>query len=387
MRPIGAAIAATLAIGACRPEGDAAPEPGEPLVELTEEQLGRFLLGRAVFERLTTPEEGLGPLFNAERCSACHSEPASGGSGPALVLKATRFESGYCDLLPDEGGDNIQQRATPLLQARGIMQEGIPSRATATARVTGPLLFGLGLVEAIPEAAILAREDSADADGDGISGRAPRTASGQLARFGRKGDAATILDFIDTALRFELGLTTPAHPTEETVNGKPLPRGTDPSPDPEIDERGMDLLADYVRLLAPPGRAATWGPARDSVSRGEELFRSTGCASCHVPELRSGPSDVRALDRKPVPLYSDLLLHDLGPDLADVCGASAAPSEYRTAPLWGLRFRSTYLHDGRAGTLREAIALHGGEAAAARAAFQARSAEHQGLLLRFLSSL
>jgi CxxC motif-containing protein (DUF1111 family) len=304
-----------------------------------------------------------------------------------LVLKATRLEAGDCDLLLDAGGDNIQQRATPLLQALGITREGIPSRATATAQVTGPPLFGLGLVEAIPEAAIVAREDSADSDGDGISGRAPRTAAGRLARFGRKGDAVTILDFIDTALRFELGLTTALHPNEETLNGRVLPRSADPASEPEIDQRGMGLLGDYVRFLAPPARAATSGSPRDSVKRGEQLFQSTGCASCHVPELRSGPSGVRAIDRSPVRLYSDLLLHDLGPDLADVCGASAAPSEYRTSPLWGLRFRTTYLHDGRAGTPREAIALHGGEAAVARTRFSSMAADQQALLIRFLATL
>jgi len=202
-----------------------------------------------------------------------------------------------------------------------------------------------------------------------------------------KGDAVTILDFIDTALRFELGLTTPQHPQEETVNGRPLPTSTDPMPEPEIDERGMGLLADYVRLLAPPARAVTSGAERDSVRRGERLFESVGCASCHVPELRSGRSDVGALDRKPVRLFSDLLLHHLGPDLAGVCGTSAGPSEYRTAPLWGVRLRDGYLHHGRAGTLREAIALHGGEAAAAREAFSRLPAAQQALLLRFLASL
>ena len=121
-----------LATGACRAARQA-PTPGEPLAGLSQEELGRFLLGRALFERLTTPDEGLGPLFNEERCSACHGEPASGGSGPALVLKATRYEDGQCDLLVDEGGDNIQQRATPLLQARGTAREKVPARATATA--------------------------------------------------------------------------------------------------------------------------------------------------------------------------------------------------------------------------------------------------------------
>lgn len=386
-RRVAALLLVVLATGACRPPGAAPPAPGDPLNGLTDAQLGQFLLGRALFERLTTPEEGLGPLFNAERCSACHSDPASGGSGPALVLKATRYEDGHCDLLADQGGDNIQQRATALLQARGVTQETTPSRATATARVTGPPLFGLGLVEAIPEATILARQDSADVNGDGISGRAPRTAAGQLARFGRKGDAATILDFIDTALRFELGLTTARNPREESVNGRPLPASVDPMPEPEFDERGMRLLADYVRLLAPPARSPASGAERDSVHRGERLFESVGCASCHALELRSGPSDVRALDRAPVRLYSDLLLHDLGSGLDGVCGPSASPSEYRTAPLWGLRFRKAYLHDRRAGTLSDAVGLHAGEAAAARDRFARLSAEEQALLLRFLASL
>jgi CxxC motif-containing protein (DUF1111 family) len=386
MRGLGAVVLTLLAFEGCRPQGEAGRQPGEPLDGLTEAQLGRFLLGRAVFERLTTPEEGLGPLYNAERCSACHSQPTSGGSGPALVVKATRFEGGRCDLLIEAGGDNLQQRATRLLQAHGITREAVPTGA-ATARLTGPPLFGLGLVEGIPEEAILTREDSADADGDGISGRAPRTADGRLARFGRKGDAVSIPDFTDAALRFELGLTTTRHPQEEAPNGRPLPPSTDPMVDPEIDERGLALLADYVGLLAPPAQARTPAAERDSVRRGARIFESVGCASCHIPEFRSGASEVRALNRKPARLYSDLLLHDLGSELAGVCGPRASPSEYRTAPLWGLRFRTAHLHDGRAKTVPDAIALHGGEAAAARDRFARLPTERRRLLLRFLASL
>lgn len=383
-----ALVAWSFALGACGREPGVGAEPGRPLPHLTEDQLGRFLLGKAVFERLTVPEEGLGPLYNAERCSACHDVPVTGGSGPLLVLKATRFEGGRCDLLTDEGGDNVQQRATPLLAARGVPREAIPRRATATTRATGPSLYGLGLVEAIPDDAILKREDPDDADHDGISGRAPRTPDGRIARFGRKGEAATVLDFVDTALRFELGLTTPLHPAEETVNGTAVPPATDPKPEPEIDARGMNLLADFVRFLAPPARALPASrAARDSVAQGEGLFGSTGCASCHVPVLHTGRSAIAALDRRPVPLYSDLLLHDMGPGLADVCGSSASPSEYRTARLWGLRYRELLLHHGGARSAREAIAFHGGEAAAARTAFERLAPAQQATLLRFLASL
>lgn len=382
-------LAAVLAGVACASDGgDVAREPGEPLPGLTEEQLGRFLLGKAVFDRLTTPEEGLGPLFNQDRCSSCHDLPTSGGSGVEFVTKATRWENGVCNLLVDEGGDNIQQRATPLLMAHGITRETMPPSANARVEVPGPALFGLGLVELIPDEEILSREDPDDADGDGISGRAGRTADGRLGRFSRKLEVATLFDFNETALRFELGLTTPMNPVEETVNGVPIPAGTDPMPDPEIDERGMNLLTDFVRFLAPSVRGNMASAAvRDTVERGERLFDEIGCTSCHVPSMRAGPSDVAALDRKTVSLYSDMLLHDLGPELGDVCGLNASPSEYRTALLLGLRFRTDYMHDDRAPSLRRAVLLHEGEATRIRDAFERLTVEEQGSLLRFLSIL
>jgi len=372
---------------ACRPAAEPGGIPGQPLARLTDAELGRFLLGRAVFERRTTPEEGLGPLYNAERCSDCHLRPAAGGSGPALVLKATRYREGTCDLLVAEGGDNVQQHATPALARLGIAAERVPSRATDTMRLAGPALFGLGLLEAIPEEAILAREDPGDRDGDGISGRAARTADGRLARFGRKGETATVIEFVETALRLELGLTTPAHPAEETVNGVPVPNVADPAPDPEIDRRGMELLADYVRFLAPPAPESVPRDQEAAFRQGEQLFSSIGCARCHVPEWRTGASEVVALRHRRIRPYTDLLLHDLGPGLAGACGAGAAPAEYRTAPLWGLRFRDRLLHDGRATTLLEAIAAHGGEAEAARQAFARLPPEQQAWLLAFLGVL
>jgi CxxC motif-containing protein (DUF1111 family) len=365
-----------------------AAEPGEPIPGLTEAERGRFLLGKAVFDRLTTPEEGLGPLFNEARCSTCHDVPASGGSGPALVTKVSRFEDGTCNLLVGQGGDNIQRRATPLLVAEGIEREAVPELATAEVSVTGPSLFGLGLVESIPEDSILANADPDDADGDGVSGRAVRTESGELGRFGRKNEIATVLDFNETALRFELGLTTHVNPVEETVNGVPIPPETDPFPEPEIDKRGLGILTDYVRFLAPPApEVPATAETADSILGGERIFAEIGCATCHVPSFQSGRVGSGALSNREVRLYSDLLLHDMGPELADVCGPSASPAEYRTARLWGLRYRSEFLHNGQAKTVEEAIALHGGEGTGARAGYSRLTDDERAYLLRFLASL
>ena len=366
--------------------------PGEPLPGLDPAARGRFFLGRALFERLATADEGLGPLYNAERCSECHDEPATGGGSARVpVLKATRFADGRCDLLESQGGDNVQRRATDLLAAHGMGPESVPEGATATARMVAPPLMGLGLAEALPEAVLAERADPDDLDGDGISGRLPRLPDGGFARFGRKGDAATVEEFVDTALRFELGFTTPAHPAEEPRNGVPVPPEADPMPDPEIDQETLGLLADYVRFLAPPAPAEPDAP--DAVAEGAALFRQIGCESCHREEMRTGaaspatPSIHPALADQTIRPYSDFLLHDLGPALADVCGRDAAPSELRTAPLWGLRYRRRLLHDGRATDPASAVAAHGGEATAARDAFAALPAQAQAALVRFLESL
>ena len=375
----------------CGDAGPAEPPPplGESVAGLDSGERGRFLLGRALFERLATADEGLGPLYNAERCSDCHDQPVVGGGGTRVrVVKATRFADGRCDLLIADGGDNIQRRATDLLLAHGMGPEEVPVAATATSRVTAPPLLGLGLLEAVPDDVLLEWADPGDRDGDGISGRLPRLADGRTARFGRKGDASTVRDFVMTALRFELGFTVPGHTTEEPVNGVPVPPGADPMPDPEIDAPTLAQLTDYVRFLAPPAPERDLPPAaHDTVAQGEALFGQIGCTSCHRAELRTGASDTPALAGRTVAPYSDMLLHDLGAEMADVCGVDAAPGELRTAPLWGLRHRTLLLHDGRAADVPAAIASHGGEAAAARDAFSALPDEARRAVMRFLRSL
>ncbi len=393
------ALAATLLAGCDNPSSAPAPALGDPVAGLDAGAQGRFLLGRALFERLATPDEGLGPLFNAERCSDCHDQPVTGGGGIRIrVVRATRFAEGRCDLLEAEGGDNIQQRATDLLAAHDLGPERIPPSATATARVTAPPLFGLGLIDAIPDAVLLEAADPDDRDGDGISGRLPRLPDGRSARFGRKGDAHGLQDFVISALRFELGFTTPSQPDEIAVNGHPVPPAADPARDPEIDAVALGQLTDYMRFLAPPAPAdLPSATARDSVARGEAIFRQIGCISCHRQEMRtaadpaSPESGTRfvppALADRSLRLWSDLLLHDMGAGLANTCGPDASPTELRTAPLWGLRHRSLFLHDGRASDLASAIRAHGGEAALARDAFLALPAEARAAVVRFLRSL
>jgi CxxC motif-containing protein (DUF1111 family) len=385
-----AAVVASLAPVACGgpPAASTTTTPGEPLAGLTDAERGRFLLGRALFERLATPQEGLGPLFNADRCSGCHDEPAVGGGGTRIpVLKATRMADGVCSLLEAAGGDNVQQRATPQLLAAGMGPEQVPAEATATAFVMAPPLFGLGLLEAVPAATVQALADPDDADGDGISGRVARLPDGRPAPFGRKGDAASVKDFVDSALRFELGFTTEGHPVDAGPNGLALPEGVDPMPDPEMDAGAVGLLTDYVRYLAPPARAGSEGAASDSVRRGEAVFREVGCTRCHTPALTTGDAAEEVLAHKVIEAYTDLLVHDLGGADGDVCTPQAAPGEYRTTPLWGLRYRSLYLHDGSATTLADAISAHGGESEDIRAAYDRLPAENRALLLRFLASL
>jgi len=383
----GPTLLCAVLLAACGAEAvQLTDSPGAPLADLSDTERARFLLGRALFERLATPQEGLGPLFNAERCSSCHGEPATGGGGVTVpVLKATRFEGGRCDPLRAEGGDNVQRRATPLLSAAGMGAEAVPAGATATAFVTAPPLFGLGLVEAIPEEALARLADPDDADGDGISGRLPRLPDGRTARFGRKGDEPTVRAFVESALLFEMGFTSESRPREEGRNGVPIPPGADPMPDPEMDAATVGLLTDYVRYLAPPAPADAGTEAR-ALTRGGALFAEVGCVRCHTPVLETGRATEAALDRKAVPLYSDLLLHDLGDGDGDVCTSSAAPGEYRTAPLWGLRHRTAYLHDGSATTLEAAVRRHGGEAAGVTEAWTALPDAERALVLAFLAS-
>jgi len=363
-------------------------ELGDPLAGLNPSQLQKFETGKTAFERTFTPEEGLSPLFNADACGECHEDPLAGGVGDEVEVHAAKFVAPSCDPLFQEGGPVIQQQATPLLQAKGINKEQIPPSATGQALRTTPPVFGFGLVDGIPDAAILSREDPNDADGDGISGRANRFIDGRLGRFGRKALVPTLSEFNAGAFPLEQGITTPLQPVEETVNGTPVPPDTDPAADPEIDLAEIEAVNDFVRFLAPPPRKkVTDGVEKVLVAEGEKVFQDIGCAKCHSPSLQTGPNDVPALNKQTVFLFSDLLLHDMGADRADICLGLASPSEFRTELLMGLRFREAFLHDGSAKSVEEAIQKHGGEALASRQAFQKLAEKTRKALLAFLGTI
>ncbi len=366
------------------------PKPGDPVRDLSAAERARFDQGKAVFDSVFTPETGLGPLFNANGCAECHEDPVAGGTGDEVERHASVFHdvapSGgrQCDELAALGGPVYQNHVTPALHtALGIDSEPVPAAATAVARRTVPDIFGFGLLDAVPDSEILAYADPDDRDHDGISGRPNRFFDGRLGRFGRKALVPTLLEFNEGAFSAEQGITTPALPTEETVAGTPIPAGTDPAPDPELNAHQVELADAFVRLLAPPAPLKMSREARE----GSDVFKRVGCAKCHIPTLTTGDSPIAALRHKQVAAYTDLLLHDMGPDLGDICLGLATPTEFRTEPLMALHLRSRFLHDGRAKTPEEAIEQHGGEAARARDLFRALSPGERAALVAFLKTL
>lgn len=359
-------------------------KPGDPVRGLTVDQRTLFDRGRVVFDSVFTPPTGLGPTFNAVACGECHEDPVAGGVGDEIEVHASAFRPPICDPLVQEGGVVVQQHVTPALKtALGIDSEPFPPSATGRALRTSPVVFGRGLLDLVPDSVILSYADSADRNNDGISGRPNRFFDGRLGRFGRKALVPTLKEFNAGAGPIEMGVTNPQALREETIGGNPIPAGVDPLAEPEINQEATDLTDAFVRFLAAP----TPLKANSAARRGRELFASVGCAGCHIPTLRTGSSPIAALNNKDVAAYTDLLLHDMGPDLADICLTQATPAEFRTEPLMGLRVATQFLHDGRAKTLEQAIQLHGGEGARARDSFLGLSERERAALIAFLQTL
>jgi CxxC motif-containing protein (DUF1111 family) len=334
-------------------------EPGGPVEVLSSDEQAVFDEGRALFDRTFAVDQGLGESFNADSCRACHRDPVLGGSGPAdtSVIRFGRVdEGGYRQLL---GMNALPRQVVP-----GLRPVRLPDEANVVELRQPPTALGVGLIDGIDAAAILAGEDPEDLDGDGISGRARVLGDGAVGRFGWKAQIPTIEDFVADAMLNELGVTLdPSY--------SPFTRAdADAHPDPELDVADADAMAFWLRMLAPP-------PRKGDDASGEALFQSVGCAACHVPVLDG------------VPLYSDLLLHEIAaPDAVLVDQEPGlSPREFRTPPLWGVSDTAPFLHDGVAFTLRDAIAGHHGEGVAARDAFAALSESDQEALVRFLESL
>jgi CxxC motif-containing protein (DUF1111 family) len=367
------------------------PRLGEPLAGISALDLEEFRLGLDDFLEVETAEEGLGPAFNGTSCAVCHNVPVVGGGGTIAEIRAAgRDAQGRPVALSADGETLFQLFSTPL---HGC-QVQLPAEAVIIARRIPIPLFGIGLVEAIPDELILAAADPEDRDGDGISGRAAivrdiATGDTRVGRFGWKGQHATLLAFGADAYRNEMGITNDLFREELGVGLTPEQyRRCDPFPDPEdrVDpatrRRGIDNFASFMRFLAPAGR----GDGGPLVVQGEQVFMRVGCASCHTPTLTTGPSREPAFDRRAVALFSDLLLHDVGTG-DDIPQAPALPEEIRTPALWGLRFRRPLLHDGSAATIEQAIGRHGGEAEAARRRYEALTPAERQALSAFLRSL
>lgn len=366
------------------------PQLGDPLLDLTTNQMTQFQAGSNAFKRVFTPQEGLGPLFNQNSCAQCHEDPVVGGAGDEIEIHATKFSPpDNCDSLFKEGGPVFETQATPLLQAHGITNDPVPPDATAIGRRTPPALFGFGLLDAIPDAAILANQTKQARHGGNIHGHVNRTIDGRVGRFGHKADTATLFDFNVGAYHGEMGITSALLPAKKSVDGVPVPPDTIIGPEPNISLEEISNTTAFVQFLAPPPpQIFTNYQDRVLARRGKCLFTELKCARCHVPKMKTGANPVTALNYKTVALYSDLLVHDMGTKLADICLQQAGPSEFRTAPLMGLRFHvDGLLHDASATNVQQAIERHGGEAQKAADAFKALNDDDKKALLKFLNSI
>ena len=382
----------------------------------------------------TEARDGLGPLSNAQACASCHvldgrAEPPTGDAEgtPGLLMRTS---------VPDEEpwsgpqadpvyGDQIQDRAVlgvdpeaavtvDYEETAGSYPDGTPfSLRTPTYTLTdpayGPLdpdlmmspriappVFGSGLLEAIPENAVLESADDDDTDGDGVSGRPNYVydvgaESPVLGRFGWKANVPTVRQQAAAAFNGDLGITSSLFPDETCTEVQVACVAAPSGGSPEIDDERLDKVTFYTSTLAVPVRRNLDDP---DVVAGAELFAEVGCEVCHRAAFTTGDHPVAALADQEIRPFTDLLLHDMGPGLAD--GRPdflASRSEWRTPPLWGIGLtetvnnHTTFLHDGRARSLEEAILWHGGEAEAARTDFTELAADDRSRIIAFLESL
>ena len=362
---------------------------GDPLPGLTTAQLAAFTEGKDDFETSETVAGGLGPIFNRDSCVACHSSPITGGSSSVNVTRFAFISGRAFDGLESLGGTLLQDHAIDPAVA-----ETIPPEANHTSFRNSTPLFGLGLIEAIPDKAIL--DNARRTPGDGVKGRASMVTdivSGKtmVGKFGWKAQQATILAFSADAYLNEMGITNRFFPYENLPNGdtaKLAQFDTVADPEDQVDpatgKTDVDKVADFMTLLAPPPS----GPLLPSAAAGKNVFVNLGCALCHTPSMMTdAKSPFIALRNKEVKLYSDLLLHNMGTLGDGIVQGVAIGSEMRTSPLWGLKYSAPYLHDGSAMTVEDAIKAHDGEGKISRDRFNRLNKNQKQQVLDFLNSI
>lgn len=403
----------------------------QPSVALTFEQRSDFFVGNGVFDRpwvkapsSTVSSDGLGPLFNARSCQGCHIKdgrghpPQPGDTNMVSMLFALSDRHGN----PDKRlGNQLQDQAIAGMAHEGKVtvnyeeqKFNYPDGSIAYLRKpnyrTGaqlgkhvslnpriaPPMIGLGLIEAVADEDILAFEDMHDENDDGISGRANRPESGTVGRFGWKANEPSIVSQVATAFHNDMGLSTrlrlSAHgdctaKQAECVNAiHGAMKG-----EPEVEDDLLDLIEFYSANLAVPARRDIDHP---DVLEGKRLFYQANCIGCHVAKMATRTAAPKEQRNQLIWPYSDFLLHDMGPGLADKNpSGDIDAAEWRTQPLWGIGLTETvnghtfFLHDGRARNLEEAILWHGGEASAAHNVFINYTENERRLLIRFLESL
>lgn len=388
----------------------------------------------------TDARDGLGPLLNTNSCQGCHIKdgrghpPADGELPVSLFLRlslpadrdadARTLERNGVKPSPVYGGQ-LQTAALPGMAPEADLVLNYTPREVELddgTRVTlqvphytianpnyGPLsdnllisprvappMIGLGLLEAVPEEDILTQADPEDSDGDGISGRANRvwdipSETTVLGRFGWKAGQPSIEQQSLGAFAGDMGLTSRLFAATDCTPDQHCERFA-PGGDPEVSDKVANFITFYASSLAVPQRRNLDDP---EVQAGAQHFNALGCASCHTPRQQTGMLEDRPeLSEQIIWPYSDLLLHDMGPGLADGRPEFLASGrEWRTAPLWGIGLaqqvdpRAGFLHDGRARTLEEAILWHGGEAETATTGYRALSPEARQAVIRFLESL
>jgi CxxC motif-containing protein (DUF1111 family) len=301
-----------------------------------------------------------------------------------------RLVGGQFDPMIEFGGPQLQDRGIGRFNGVNFVGEVIPPQATIVAQRRTIPVFGLGLVDAVPDATLVAIARQQLQTNPLIAGRAhlvadPASGQARVGRFGWKAQQPTLFAFAGDANVNELGVTTPLFPNENCPQGYCAllvanPALRDPN---DADNSVVQQQADFMTLLAPPPP----GKVGASEQAGAGIFTQIGCATCHVPTLQTGSSPVAALNGVVFAPYSDFLLHDMGALGDGIVQNQAGPREMRTSPLWGLRFQRTFLHDGRAHSVDEAILGHDGQGRPSRDLYKTLNATQEAQLLSFLNSL